>query len=264
MNPDLLYVQCDRCDGWYHTQCIGISIEEAEEIDQYFCYVCQNITGVSQISTISVNNKSPLNLIEFEQSPPINKKKKANKKGTFLNFMNTQGTCDLLSESFLEQMRKNASLKLSIHTTESSDKERANFIMEDVDTMFNQNIFAGIDIKDFKRENDLFESNPSEEEDISGKLQSEAQSDNNDLKSEAFPSNFNEDLSDLPREKAELDFQVGLNTGFQRDITQNLFDTIDDDFFKEDFFLSPGKPFMQEAFITCEFGGTTGKRQYVE
>jgi len=42
MNPDLLYVQCDKCDGWYHIECIGISREEVEAIEQYFCSSCKS------------------------------------------------------------------------------------------------------------------------------------------------------------------------------------------------------------------------------
>jgi len=40
MNPDLLYIQCDKCNGWFHTECIHISYEEAEAADEFVCMIC--------------------------------------------------------------------------------------------------------------------------------------------------------------------------------------------------------------------------------
>ncbi|KAI8096741.1 uncharacterized protein BX664DRAFT_257778, partial [Halteromyces radiatus] len=33
-------IACDRCDQWFHGECIGISEKEGEFIDLYFCDVC--------------------------------------------------------------------------------------------------------------------------------------------------------------------------------------------------------------------------------
>lgn len=33
-------IACDRCDQWFHGECIGISEKEGEFIDLYFCAEC--------------------------------------------------------------------------------------------------------------------------------------------------------------------------------------------------------------------------------
>ncbi|KAI9313634.1 hypothetical protein BX666DRAFT_1863994 [Dichotomocladium elegans] len=33
-------IACDRCDQWFHGECIGISEREGEFIDLYFCGEC--------------------------------------------------------------------------------------------------------------------------------------------------------------------------------------------------------------------------------
>jgi len=253
MNPDLLYVQCDKCDGWYHTQCIGISIEEAEAIDQYFCYICQNITGVSNISTVSMNNS-------YCDDVPI-KKKKQKKTVTLVHLMKNQTNIDIASESFLKEVNKNASLKLSTHETISSDKEKTIASIEGNDMFLNRNsIFQRMSLKDFQLENmdDLFDSLPSEEEELPknlgiSKIQEEDKSDESSSKSDiGFPRKFNDDLWD------NLDFQVEFDFVQQRDSTQNMFESLENDIFKGDFLFDPGKPLIQEAFITSDFGGITG------
>ncbi|KAI8338552.1 hypothetical protein BC941DRAFT_423206 [Chlamydoabsidia padenii] len=40
-------IACDRCDQWFHGECIGISEKEGEFIDLYFCDVCGKETGKS-------------------------------------------------------------------------------------------------------------------------------------------------------------------------------------------------------------------------
>ncbi|KAI9486636.1 MAG: hypothetical protein EXX96DRAFT_534872 [Benjaminiella poitrasii] len=38
-------IACDRCDDWFHGECIGINEKESEFIDLYFCRACSNIIG---------------------------------------------------------------------------------------------------------------------------------------------------------------------------------------------------------------------------
>ena len=35
-----LFVQCDGCDQWFHTKCHGISPQQADEMEEYFCQDC--------------------------------------------------------------------------------------------------------------------------------------------------------------------------------------------------------------------------------
>ncbi|KAI8370625.1 uncharacterized protein BYT42DRAFT_647849 [Radiomyces spectabilis] len=38
-------IACDRCDQWFHGECIGISEKQGEFIDLYFCSGCAKVTG---------------------------------------------------------------------------------------------------------------------------------------------------------------------------------------------------------------------------
>ncbi|CAO3607859.1 unnamed protein product [Cunninghamella echinulata] len=38
-------IACDRCDQWFHGECISISEKEGEFVDLYFCDACSKITG---------------------------------------------------------------------------------------------------------------------------------------------------------------------------------------------------------------------------
>ena len=35
------YVGCDRCQDWFHCECVGITQKEADELDSYICPNCQ-------------------------------------------------------------------------------------------------------------------------------------------------------------------------------------------------------------------------------
>ncbi|XP_042754491.1 chromatin remodeling protein EBS [Lactuca sativa] len=35
-NPDDLMVQCEGCKDWFHPSCMGMTIEEAKKLDQFF------------------------------------------------------------------------------------------------------------------------------------------------------------------------------------------------------------------------------------
>ncbi|XP_063674608.1 lysine-specific demethylase 5B-like isoform X1 [Bolinopsis microptera] len=38
------WIQCDKCEKWYHLECVAISNKEAEQIEDYTCPVCINTT----------------------------------------------------------------------------------------------------------------------------------------------------------------------------------------------------------------------------
>ncbi|KAF7732074.1 hypothetical protein EC973_006329 [Apophysomyces ossiformis] len=38
-------IACDRCNQWFHGECVGISEAEGEFIDLYFCVECSKVTG---------------------------------------------------------------------------------------------------------------------------------------------------------------------------------------------------------------------------
>jgi hypothetical protein len=40
LNPDYMYIQCDHCDSWYHTECVNLSDDEAKTIDKWLCSKC--------------------------------------------------------------------------------------------------------------------------------------------------------------------------------------------------------------------------------
>ena len=31
---------CDKCSVWHHLECVGLTDEEADSLDKWFCYVC--------------------------------------------------------------------------------------------------------------------------------------------------------------------------------------------------------------------------------
>ena len=35
------WVQCDRCEEWFHLMCVGLTEEYAEQIDTYICVSCR-------------------------------------------------------------------------------------------------------------------------------------------------------------------------------------------------------------------------------
>lgn len=40
VNPDLLYINCDQCNNWFHPPCEGLSNEEVEIIKNFYCRKC--------------------------------------------------------------------------------------------------------------------------------------------------------------------------------------------------------------------------------
>ena len=39
-----LMIQCDRCDIWFHGQCVGVTVEEAQRMDEYVCPPCSSVS----------------------------------------------------------------------------------------------------------------------------------------------------------------------------------------------------------------------------
>lgn len=48
------YVGCDRCQDWFHCECVGITQKEADELDSYICPKCQR-----------TDQQDPINLKEL-------------------------------------------------------------------------------------------------------------------------------------------------------------------------------------------------------
>ncbi|CAD8178323.1 unnamed protein product [Paramecium pentaurelia] len=38
---DLLYIQCDQCNKWFHLSCMGLTQEQANQMEQYSCKICK-------------------------------------------------------------------------------------------------------------------------------------------------------------------------------------------------------------------------------
>jgi hypothetical protein len=39
-----LMIQCDRCDIWFHGRCVGVTVEEAQRLDEYVCPSCSSVS----------------------------------------------------------------------------------------------------------------------------------------------------------------------------------------------------------------------------
>lgn len=42
LNPDHLYIKCDKCDQWFHPTHCGLSDKEADEAEEFYCKKCIN------------------------------------------------------------------------------------------------------------------------------------------------------------------------------------------------------------------------------
>lgn len=47
------YVGCDRCQGWFHGACVGITQTEADQIDSYICPQCKNTADTVELKPLS-------------------------------------------------------------------------------------------------------------------------------------------------------------------------------------------------------------------
>ena len=42
LNPDQLYIKCDKCNGWYHPKCCGIDEKDSNKINNFVCPNCKD------------------------------------------------------------------------------------------------------------------------------------------------------------------------------------------------------------------------------
>lgn len=45
-------IGCDTCDDWYHFQCIGLSVSQAERCEKYICIRCTLSNSISQTANM--------------------------------------------------------------------------------------------------------------------------------------------------------------------------------------------------------------------
>ncbi|KAL4240135.1 hypothetical protein ACF0H5_000929 [Mactra antiquata] len=51
------YVGCDRCQDWFHCECVGITQKEADDLDSYICPNCQRKDQEDPINLKELNEK---------------------------------------------------------------------------------------------------------------------------------------------------------------------------------------------------------------
>ncbi|TNV76254.1 hypothetical protein FGO68_gene16993 [Halteria grandinella] len=45
LNPNLLYIKCDECSQWFHPSCMGLTDDEAQQQEEFYCRPCQGKRG---------------------------------------------------------------------------------------------------------------------------------------------------------------------------------------------------------------------------
>ena len=43
LNPDQLYIKCDKCSDWFHPKCCGIDVKNSNRIKNFICPKCKNL-----------------------------------------------------------------------------------------------------------------------------------------------------------------------------------------------------------------------------
>ena len=41
LNPDQLYIKCDKCDKWFHPKCCEIDENNVQDIQEFICKICK-------------------------------------------------------------------------------------------------------------------------------------------------------------------------------------------------------------------------------
>lgn len=85
INPSELYVNCDICNKWYHTNCVGIKKEEAENIKEFICEICkkdgknkitpQNMPKNIENKSKKIENKPKNTELKIDENKPKNDEK---------------------------------------------------------------------------------------------------------------------------------------------------------------------------------------------
>lgn len=40
LNPDQLYIRCEKCDGWFHPECVGFDVDDNNSDISFVCKTC--------------------------------------------------------------------------------------------------------------------------------------------------------------------------------------------------------------------------------
>jgi len=68
IGEEVNWVQCDRCEAWYHLLCVGLGEEEITEDEEYECFKCKNRDcPTSYIPPVVANHHT----IEEDSDPPV-------------------------------------------------------------------------------------------------------------------------------------------------------------------------------------------------
>jgi hypothetical protein len=54
MVDEISWVQCDKCQEWFHCMCVRLTKEMAEKIDSYVCNGCKQVLLNSKASSVSM------------------------------------------------------------------------------------------------------------------------------------------------------------------------------------------------------------------
>ena len=41
LNPDQLYIKCDKCEEWFHPECCGLDVNKINDVDEFYCPYCK-------------------------------------------------------------------------------------------------------------------------------------------------------------------------------------------------------------------------------
>eukprot|EP00795_Rhopilema_esculentum_P002493 gene2493-18157_t len=47
--PSQFMIECDKCKDWFHGRCVGVSENQATDIDVYHCPLCEQVHGTSTL-----------------------------------------------------------------------------------------------------------------------------------------------------------------------------------------------------------------------